>query len=182
MKEVWKDIEGFEGKYQVSNLGNVKSLNYRNQGYSQNLVPKKNNQGYLWVELRRNGESKCCLIHRLVADAFIENLKNYPIINHKDENPLNNAVDNLEWCDISYNVIYSLKRKGKYRENKIVRRRKNRNLKEKHIIQKTIDDKFIRDWKNLGEIVRSTNMNRWSITQCCTGDRKTAHGYKWDFA
>lgn len=185
MQEVWKDIEGFEGKYQVSNLGNVKSLNYNGTKYARNLQPKKNIGGYLWVDLWKNGVPHHWLIHRLVAISFIDNPNNFPIINHKDENILNNSVDNLEWCDNAYNVIYSLKRKGKYKNNKITHRytgRKNRNLKEKHIIQKTTDDKFIRKWKSLGEIDQCTNMSRWSISECCSGNRKTAYGYKWEFA
>lgn len=182
MEEIWKDIEEFEGRYQVSNLGNIKSLNYANRGYVQNLVPKENNRGYLWVELRKDGKGKPILIHRLVAEAFIENENNYPIINHKDENPLNNTVDNLEWCDNSYNVVYSLKRKGKYSHKRYISKGKNRKLKGKHIIQKTKDGEFVKEWESLGEINRSTTMSRWSITECCTGNRKTAHGYKWEFA
>ena len=175
MKEVWKDIEGFEGKYQVSNLGNVKSLNYRNQGYSQNLVPKKNNQGYLWVELRRNGESKCCLIHRLVADAFIGNPDNYPIINHKDENPLNNTAYNLEWCTNSYNVLYSLRKSNGYK----VRQTKH---SKKKLLKITKDGNVEEISESIGEFCKENNLNEWSILQCCSEKRKTAYGCKWRFA
>ena len=183
MKEIWKDIEGFEGKYQVSNLGNVKSLNYNGTKFARNLRPKKNMNGYLWVDLWENGVPNHFLIHRIVAMTFIDNPNNYPIINHKDENPLNNTVDNLEWCDYSYNVIYSLERKGK--RNNTTRkytRRKNRDLRNKHIIQKTKDNRFVREWKDLGEIDCLTDMRRWPISECCSGNRKTAYGYKWEFA
>lgn len=106
--EIWKDIEGYEGKYQISNFGNVKSLRFRNQKSSKNLTPRTNNQGYKIVGLNEKRKSKFVLIHRLVAVAFVDNPNNYPIVNHKDENPLNNHADNLEWCTYSYNRIYSM--------------------------------------------------------------------------
>ena len=84
MKEIWKDIEGYEGRYQISNLGNVMSLNYGNHGYPRQLTPKCNNSGRLWVELIVDGERKPFLIHRLVAMAFIPNPEGYPQVNHKD--------------------------------------------------------------------------------------------------
>ena len=72
MEEIWKDIKGYEWLYQISNLGNVKSLNYRRRGYEKNFTPKRNNDGYLWVELRKDGKQGHYLIHRLVAIAFIQ--------------------------------------------------------------------------------------------------------------
>lgn len=106
--EIWKDIEGFEGKYQVSNLGNVRSLRFRNQNFSKDLTQKINNKGYKVVNLTDNSKNKPALVHRLVAMAFVDNPNNYPIVNHKDENPQNNHADNLEWCTYSYNTIYSM--------------------------------------------------------------------------
>lgn len=106
MKEVWKDIVGYEGKYQISNYGNVKSLNYKNSGEKRKLKLIKDKNGYLTISLRKNGKLKICKAHRLVAQAFIPNPGNYPIINHKDENPSNNYVDNLEWCTYKYNNNY----------------------------------------------------------------------------
>lgn len=106
--EIWKDIEGYEGKYQVSNLGNVRSLRFRNQNFSKDLTQKTNNKGYKVVNLTDNSKNKPALVHRLVAMAFIDNPNNFPVVNHKDENPQNNHVDNLEWCTYSYNTIYSM--------------------------------------------------------------------------
>ena len=102
-KEVWRDIEGYEGKYQVSNKGRIKSLNYRRTGKEWVLKPKKRKDGYLMVRLNKEGKEKGYLIHRLVARAFIPNTENYSEINHKDEDKANNAANNLEWCDRSYN-------------------------------------------------------------------------------
>lgn len=106
MEEIWKDIEGYEGLYQVSNLGRVKSLNYHRTRKEQLLKPTKSNRGYFKVYLNKNGKMKTFNVHRLVAQAFIENPNNYPCVNHKDENKINNIVDNLEYCTVAYNNVY----------------------------------------------------------------------------
>lgn len=115
MKEIWKDINGYEGIYQISNLGNVKSLDrYVNSAIKNNskvkrkgqLLKPKLNQGYYEVSLIVGNNRKWFKVHRLVAEAFIPNPNNYPQINHKDEIKTNNRVDNLEWCDAKYNCNY----------------------------------------------------------------------------
>ena len=114
MKEVWKDIKNYEGCYQVSNLGKVRSVDRQVKTFNgtrtttgQILKPLKTNRNYFRVCLKKNQKNNYKLIHRLVAEAFIPNPNNYSIINHKDNNPLNNCVDNLEWCTQSYNVKYA---------------------------------------------------------------------------
>ena len=107
----WKDIPGYEGLYQVSNLGEIKSLNYRNTGKEKIIKPRKNKGGYLRVVLCKNGKQKDFLVHRLVAVAFIPNHNNYNQVNHKDENPSNNNVNNLEWCTSKYNSNYGNRNK-----------------------------------------------------------------------
>lgn len=104
--EVWKDCKGYEGLYQVSNLGRVWSV--KSQAY---LKGSSDKDGYIRVHLTaKNGKRKHESIHRLVAIAFIPNATGLPVVNHKDENKQNNNVDNLEWCSARYNTIYS---KGK---------------------------------------------------------------------
>lgn len=104
--EEWKDITGYEGLYQVSNLGRVRrSGKILKGGY--------NNKGYHTINLCKNGISKSFFVHRLVAIAFIPNPNNFPIVNHKDENPKNNCVDNLEWCTKSYNATYGTAKERK---------------------------------------------------------------------
>ena len=187
-KEIWKDIEGYEGLYQVSNWGNVKSLNYRKRGYAKNLTPKINNRGYEWVELRKNGKKKQVVIHRLVGETFLENPNGYPIINHKDENKTNNTVENLEWCTLSYNTKYSMERHPERIIGLRKPRRKRNYYKTKtrysniHINQLTIDGRFIKQWFNMAEIKHTLNYHNTSIKECCEGKRKTAYGYKWEFA
>ena len=113
--EIWKSVKGYEGLYEVSNLGRVKALERRkncNRGYGiiKEHIMKPNfcNTDYYRVALTNNNHiRKYYLIHRLVAEAFIENPNNYDIVNHKDGNKLNNQVDNLEWCTVSYNLKHA---------------------------------------------------------------------------
>lgn len=107
MIEEWKNITGYEGLYQVSNLGRVKSLNYKGNGTEWILKGYVKKDGYEVVTLMKDGIRKYCRVHRLVALAFLPNPDNLPQINHKDEDKLNNCADNLEWCTGSYNTKYS---------------------------------------------------------------------------
>ena len=107
--EIWKDIPEYEGLYQVSNFGNVKSLNYLCTGKEKIMKPTKNKDGYLYINLYKDGKRKMFKVHRLVCFAFLENLLNYPCVNHKDENKENNHVNNLEWCTHEYNNNYGSK-------------------------------------------------------------------------
>lgn len=108
--EIWKDILGFEGMYQISNKGNVKSLERtttHNRRLSEKLLKtRQDKNGYYIVTIYKNKRRYDFKVHRLVALMFIPNPKNLPLVNHKDENPANNNVDNLEWCSYSYNVNY----------------------------------------------------------------------------
>ena len=106
-KEVWKDIKNYEGLYEVSNFGNVRSLNYNHTNKIKILKPHKNQKGYYLVSLCKNGEVKSHSVARLVAMAFISNPNNYPQVNHKDEDKTNNKVENLEWCNNQYNKRFS---------------------------------------------------------------------------
>lgn len=171
MIEKWRDVCGYDGKYQISNHGRVKSF-YFGENF---LVPKINNRGYLWVELAKNRKRKALLIHRLVAIAFLDNLEGLPIVNHKDENPKNNRVDNLEWCDYSYNILYSLSK----RPNRPRRISLKRSMA---INQLSLDGVLLKRWDNANVIKKTLLKNEWNIVECCRGNRKTAYGYKWEFA
>ena len=106
--EEWRDIEGYKGLYQISNLGRVKSFPNCKRKTTRILKPGNNctGRGYLFIFLFKNKQKKRFYVHRLVAQAFIPNPNNLPMINHKDENPSKNIVDNLEWCDNKYNCNY----------------------------------------------------------------------------
>lgn len=114
MQEIWKDVRGYEGLYQVSNLGRVKSLErqVKLRQYTKNLPEKNmkltlNKRGYLYVHLCKNGKYQGYRVHRLVAMAFIPNPHNKPQVNHIDRNVLNNSVDNLEWCTNAENMKHA---------------------------------------------------------------------------
>lgn len=114
-EEIWKDIHGYEGLYQISNLGRVKSLSRQVRGTIKRItsdrimVANMGSTGYREVSLSRNGKRAVKKIHRLFAIAFIANPENKPCINHKDGNKLNNDIENLEWCTYSENVRHALK-------------------------------------------------------------------------
>lgn len=160
MKEIFKNIEGFEG-YQISNLGNVKSLNYNRTGKEQILKPTKDKDGYLYVSLCKQGKRKCYKIHRLVAQAFLDNPNNYPIINHRDENPLNNNVTNLEFCTPKYNCNYG-----------------SRNEKlSKQVL--CVETGVI--YPSLSEVYRQLGFSQSNIYSACTGRYKQAYGFHWKY-
>lgn len=182
--EIWKDIEGFEGRYQISNLGNVMSLNYMSRGYAALLTPKINVKGYMWVALWQHKKCKPMLVHRLVASAFIENPNNYPIVNHKDENPLNNNVSNLEWCTHKYNVQYSLnlhpERMRKIGERRVRKRAPYKLSKRVRQID-LLSGEVVREYQSLADIKWTLGKNNYNVRECCLGNRNKAYGYKWEF-
>ena len=107
MEEIWKDIKGYEGLYQISNLGNVKTFNYRGKNKVKLLKHSLDKDGYHRVTLYDKDKNiKRFAVHRLVCLAFLENPYNYPIVNHIDEDKDNNNLSNLEWCTYSYSVNY----------------------------------------------------------------------------
>ena len=108
-KQVWKDVKDYEGLYQVSNTGKVRSLNYMKTGRVQVLKLMVDKDDYKKVHLHKKGKSRTYQVHRLVAEAFLENPNNLPCVNHKDENKQNNNVSNLEFCSYEYNNNYGTK-------------------------------------------------------------------------
>ena len=122
MEEIWRDIAGYEGSYQVSNMGRVRSLDRKdgrgNQIKGRMLILHKNRNGYLQAAIFSKGKTKLSYVHRLVAQAFIPNAKQLKCVNHKDENKTNNIVDNLEWCDHKYNNNYG-KLTHEFRSNNV---------------------------------------------------------------
>lgn len=103
---IWMDINGYEGLYQISSDGRVKSLNYNKTKKSKIMSLNNHKLGYKHIILCKNGKHKAHQVHRLVAQAFIPNPNNYPCVNHKDQDPSNNNVTNLEWCTHRYNNVY----------------------------------------------------------------------------
>lgn len=113
-KEIWKDIPGYEGFYQASTLGRIRSVDRRVYSKSGSRLapgtirsPRIGSRGYMNIYLSRDGKKRIFTIHRIIATTFIENPNNLPIINHKNGNPSDNRVSNLEWCDLFYNYVHA---------------------------------------------------------------------------
>lgn len=174
--EHWRDIKGFEGLYQVSNLGQVKSLNYNRTGKEQVLVGLKTKVGYPMVGLCKDGKVKLCLVHRLVAEAFIPNPDGLPCVNHKDECKTNNVVSNLEWCTRSYNNNYGT------RTERAAKVRMNDPNRSKPVYQYTLDGLLVRSYPSVNEVRRRTGYDNGHISECCLGKRKTAYNSLWSYS
>lgn len=183
-EEIWKDIEGFDGLYQVSNLGRVKSLDRYvrqhtgNQFKKGKILKQKNDKyGYKRIGLRKDGKQKSFQIHRLVAQTFIQNPHNYPCVNHKDEDKTNNCADNLEFCTVAYNNNYGTR-------NKIVSQKMtNHKSVSKCVIQFTKDGIFVNEYQSAREASRQTGICFSNISACCNNKPhvKSAGGYVWKF-
>lgn len=173
--EIWKDIKNYEGLYQVSNWGRVKSLgNGGTYKTSRILKTGKDINGYFFVTLWKNGKQKHCLVHRLVATAFLDNPENFPCINHKDEVKTNNSVENLEWCSYKYNNNY-----GSHKE-KVSDAQINDPNKSKKVLQFTLDGELIREWESTRECERN-GFNHCSVCLCCNGKLKSHKGFLWEY-
>lgn len=173
--EIWRDIEGYEGLYQVSTLGNVKSLNYRYTEKEGILKPTKDKDGYLLVGLWKNRKEKKFRVHKLVAGVFIPN--DNPIekteINHKDENPSNNHVDNLEWVTPKENCNYAT------RNERLSKKLKGKGTKP--ILQYTLDGEFIKEWESIKQASEELNITHSNIGRCCRGEQKKCGGFIWKY-
>lgn len=187
VEEIWKDIEGYECKYQVSNLGRIKSLNYNREKQIKILKPHIDCGGYLRVGLRKEGKEKIYKMHRLVAQAFLPNPNNYPQINHKDEDKTNNCVSNLEWCTPKYNSNYGTRNerlKGKLIVNNyksMLGKFGKDNPNSKPINQYDLEGNFIREWDSTMDVKRELGYCQSSINSCVNGKLKTSYGYIWKY-
>lgn len=182
MEEIWKTIKGIGGKYSVSNLGNVKRNEHQTivkptnsvVSYKERLLkPYVDSTGYSVVSLQiAEGLTVRKKIHRLVAEAFVDNPHNYPIVNHKDEDKTNNCVDNLEWCDSKYNANYGNRNKKISNRNSI------------RVAQYTMDGKLIKIWDSMSQAAASFGAKTTTyIRRVCTNQfgRHSYKGYVWKY-
>ena len=173
LNEIWKPVRGYEGLYEVSNLGRVKSLSRITGSIVRKdrimAIGKGGNNNYQIVQLTIDGNRKTYLIHRLVAEAFIQNPDNLPQVNHKDENPTNNCVDNLEWCTAKYNANFGS------------RNEKTAEKCSKPVHQYTLDGEYIKTFKSVSEAAKAVGGNKTNISACCLGKKcfKTAYNFIW---
>lgn len=192
MNELWKDVKGYEGLYQVSNLGNVRSVDHETEVTRNGvtfailkkgkvLIPTTRQHGYLGVMLYGKGGHatrgfKTFSVHRLVAEAFVENPNGYDEINHLDECKTNNRADNLEWCDRVHNVRYGT---GIERGHKKIGEQLRR-----PIVQMDMQGNVIKEWQSMTEVEQETGMSKSNICNCCRHHPRYSHayGYKWEYA
>lgn len=190
-EEIWKDVVGYEGLYQVSNLGRVRSLGF--DKWHKGKIIKGCFDGkkkYLFVSLHKEGKSKGFNIHRLVATAFIPNPNNLPQVNHKDEDKTNNCADNLEWCDAFYNMNYGTamermistrrannKNEDMVAKSKATKIKNNSYSAEKPVNQFTWQGEFVKRYISETEATRQTGIT--GISKCCHCKTKRAGDFIW---
>ena len=175
MAELWKPVVGFEGLYEVSNSGEVRHKNGCNV---KQCVNKKKYTNYRYVNLRKDGKNVRASVHRLVANAFLANPLQKEMVNHKDENGENNNVDNLEWCDRSYNAKYgsSYGKIIKSLTGRVSEKRKPVNQFEKNGV-------FLRTYASESEAAAAVGGAQSNISSACKKayGKKTAYGYIWEY-
>ena len=189
MEEIWKDIPGYEGYYQASNLGNIKSLPkfkkiFENKKYKTKtkiLCVEKNSRGYNRVWLIKNGERKRFFVHRLIAETFIPNPENKPCVNHIDCNIENNKADNLEWCTQKENSEYAVSLgRTKWSEKQKENHRQKFKKFKKSIIGISLDGTKQIILSSLKE-VKEFGYSPGDVCVCCKDNNKTYKGYKWRY-
>lgn len=178
-EEMWKEIDGYAGIYEVSSLGRVRSidrivtmkngLKRKTPGVVLKLNRGNGTGNYKSVSLSKDGIMKRFLVHRLVANAVVPNPDDLPEINHKDEDKCNNRADNLEWCDRKYNNLY-----GTAKARSAIKQ-------GKPVIQK-LNGKIVNAWPTAGMAAAFTDATQGGIDGCCRGKVKTSGGYEWEFA
>ena len=171
--EEWKPIEGYEGLYEVSNMGRVKSLGNDKSRKEKILSQYESKSGYLKVTLCKDNKLKPFRVHRLVAKAFIENPNNLPTVNHINEIKTDNRLDNLEWMDYIQ----------QQRHGTCIQRRaeKERNgVRSKQVYQYTKDYELVKIWESTNEAGRN-GFNQGNVSACCKGKLKHYKGYIWSY-
>lgn len=170
--EIWKDIPGYIGNYQISNLGRIKNLNWHNSHKAKIVELKPDKSGYVRLRIKKE---KTLKIHRLVATAFIPNPDGLPLINHKNENKADNRVENLEWCDAKYNVTYN------GNSQRIGDKLRNGPCSKMVAMVDSKTGIIMRVFPSAMEIERYYGYDRSNINKCCRNERKQAYGYVWKY-
>lgn len=186
MEEEWKDIKEYEGLYQVSSLGRVKSLDRTNIKFNRSvplrgrmLKLNTNIHGYPFVTIYKNGVCRSRTVHRLVAEAFILNPEAKPQVNHINGCKSDNRVDNLEWVTASDNQKHSFRVLGT--KNSMKGKCGNLNAKSKTVLQMDMNCVVIAEYESAYEASRCTSGSPQGISRCCRGVRNSHRGFKWKY-
>ncbi len=188
MEEIWKDIQGYEGLYQVSNLGNVKSLHFgakanhpKWQNQPQKLLKQRiATSGYLRVELYKPNSRKCFYVHSLVATTFLDRTTEKSEINHIDGNKLNNNVENLEWVTRSENQLHAISL-GLRSPSPMIGKTGGKSPRSHPVIQYDLNGKFMKLWLSISDASRELKISTSSISQCASGRHKKSRKYIWRY-
>ncbi len=164
--EIWKDIKGFEGAYQISSMGRVKSLVRKFNKTEKIRAFSTAPNGYLRMVLSFENKRKTISAHREVAKAFIPNPKNKETVNHIDFDKTNNCVENLEWASPQENIQHSCDNDVHF---------------HKPILQKDLKGNIIRKWKSAYSVELELGWFSTNISRCCLGKKKTYKKFKWEF-
>ena len=185
--EIWKTVI-YDGEiydnFKVSNLGKIMNLNYYNTGKAKLMKPYDFGHGYLQVNLYKNKETKHCYVHRLVAEAFLPNPENKPCINHKIEGEKGKSMNFVFFNeDGSVDEEKTTIEWTTYEENNNYGTRNERIAKtmSKKVLQLSLTGELIREWESTKECERN-GFNQGNIVSCCNGKRKSAHGFRWEYA
>ena len=182
MQEIWKDVVGYEGLYQVSNLGHIKSIG-RKSNHKNTIIMKPFISGnrYFSVYLHKNNNSKRTFVHRIVALAFIPNPENKPYVNHINGNRFDNCVSNLEWCTSQENNSHAVRtglNKGYSHWNGITGENNPHSIP---VFQIDKNNNIVNTFCSAREASNITGISRRMISNCCNGTKKSAGGYFWKF-
>lgn len=180
--EIWENVNGFEERYKISNMGRVKSLMDSNNNKREKILKQYlDKNGYLRLILSKNGKLKNFSVHRLVAEAFIQNSKNYCQVNHINEDKTDNRLDNLEFCDAKYNTNYGscIQRRVASRDWKELAEKLTNGVRSKQVFQYDKDGHLIKIWKSVAECGRN-GFQQGAVSQCCNNcfNRKGNNIYK----
>ena len=169
MSEEWRDVAGYEGLYQVSSEGRVKSLERKGCKRERILKPGVRSKGYLFVVLCAGGKSRMFSVHRLVCQAFHDNPENKLDVNHMNENKTDNRACNLEWSTRKENCNHG------------TRNVRMAIAKSRPIAQYTLNGKLLKVWPSTAEVERRAGFDHSAISKAANGNRKTAYGFRWKY-
>jgi hypothetical protein len=179
--EIWSTIEGFEGLYEISTLGNVKSLarvtSQKHILKESFLKPHFDKDGYVIVELNKNGKGYGVRVHRLVATAFIPNIMQYPMVNHINGIKNDNRVENLEWCNHSMNVLHSYRVLGN--ESHLKGKTGKNHPGSLPLFQYTMEGYFVKHWDSRRDVERELGIDGSGISKALNGVQQHAGGFIW---
>ena len=197
MNEIWRtavyDGEIYEELYKVSNLGRILSLDYKNTGKPDLMNPGEDKDGYLRVGLSKNGKTKTCSVHRLVAQTFLPNPENKPCINHKiegkkgkkinmvifnEDGSINKEKSTIEWATYEENNNYATRNE---RAGKAISKALTNGKQSKRVLQLSLSGELIREWPSTKECGRN-GFNQGNVWACCRGERKSHKGFRFMFA